>query len=111
MIDGDLVFPAAENAETYALAYLAAMGNLGPGQWSTDPTVVPAANRRPFVTRQQPSDLTSGILKALTDAGDEVTDAQYLYRSDTTPGVPASTTTDSPFVLVPTRFGFYDSIL
>jgi uncharacterized phage protein gp47/JayE len=107
---GDYVFPNAEHAEVYAQAFLAAMGGLGPGQWSTNPGVVPTANRRPFVTRQQPSDLTATVLKAITDSGSEVEDAAYLYRSATTPGVPASTTTDSPFVLVPRRFGLYDQI-
>ncbi len=108
---GHFIFPNAENVEIYAQAFMAAMAGLGPGQWSTNPGIVPTANRRPLVTRQQPSDITAAIIKAITDSGDEVEDAAFLYRSLTTPGVPANTTTLSPFVFVPRRFGFYDKIL
>jgi uncharacterized phage protein gp47/JayE len=110
ILAGDFVFPNSENVETYAQAFLAAMGNLGPGQWSSNPGIVPTANRRPLVTRQQPSDITSSILKAVEDTGDEVQDTAFLFRSSTTPGIPPNTTTASPFVFVPRRFGFYDKI-
>jgi hypothetical protein len=106
---GDYVFPNAENIEVYAQALLTAMGDLGPAQWTTLPATVPRAYRHPLVQRQQPSDLTSALLKPVVDSGDEVEDAQYLYRLATTPGV-VSTTTDSPFVFVPSRFGMYDKI-
>jgi len=109
IIAGDYVFPNAENHEVYAQALLTAIGDLGPGQWHPNLALVPEAARQPLVNRQQPSDITGSLLKPIVDSGEEVEDAQYLYRSATTPGVPA-TTADSPFVFVPSRLGFFDRI-
>jgi len=109
IVAGDYVFPDAENHEVYAQALLTAIGDLGPGQWHPNLALVPEAARQPLVNRQQPSDITGSLLKPIVDSGEEVEDAQYLYRSATTPGVPANTTL-SPFVFVAYRLGFYDRI-
>lgn len=106
---GDFVFPSCEHAEEYAQAFVAAMGNMGPGQWYANLALVPQATRQPRVERQEPSDLGGSQLKAITDAGDEVDDVAYLYRQNSTPGTPA-TTADSPLVLAPSALGFYDKI-
>lgn len=106
---GDFIFPNAENAEAYAQALLAGFQDMGPGQWSSDPTILQHAKRRPLVTRQQPSDMTGALLKRVEDSGDEVLDAAFLYRSLTEPPVPGDTLS-SPNVLVPRRFGFYNQI-
>jgi uncharacterized phage protein gp47/JayE len=106
----DFVFPASENGERYAQLLMTALGTLGPGEWYPNLPLVPQAARQPLIARgQQPSDLAGAMLKPIVDAGDEVEDAGYLYRSDTTPGVPA-TLSDSPMVIVPYTFGFYDKI-
>lgn len=107
--NGDFVFPNAEHAENYAQAFLTAMANLGPGQWYPDLTLVPQAARQPLVARQQPSDIVSSLLRPIEDAGAEVEETAYLYRSVTTPNIPV-TTADSPTVLVPAHLGFYDKI-
>jgi uncharacterized phage protein gp47/JayE len=106
---GDFIFPSCDHAEEYAQAFIAAMANMGPGQWYPNLAVVPQAERQPLVVRQQPSHLVSALLKAIEDTGDEVEDVAYLYRETSAPGVPASTT-DSPFTLVPSALGFYDKI-
>lgn len=103
---GDLVFPAAENVEAYAQAWLAALADMGPGQWTSDVSRLPRAYRQPLVSQSNPSDLGASQLRAITNSGDEVLDIQYLFKSVTSPGVPANTT-QSPKVIVPDSFGFY----
>lgn len=110
VIAGDFVCPNAENIQVYVTAMLGSMELMGPGQWSTNPGVVPTANREPLVTVSNPSDLTSTLLRAISDSGEEVLDIAYLYRSVSTPGVPSDTTTKSPKILVPKRLGLFNKI-
>jgi uncharacterized phage protein gp47/JayE len=105
----DMIFPSCEHAEEYAQAFIAAMGNMGPGQWYPNLALVPQAARQPLVVRQQPSDMVSSLLKSVSDTGEEVEDIAYLYRSDTAPPAPGSTT-NSPIVIVPSGLGFFDKI-
>lgn len=109
ILAGDYVFPSCERADDYAKAFMAAMSNLGPGQWYPDLSLVPQAARQPLVARQQPSDVASSLLKPIENAGDEVEDVAYLDRSVTSPSAPLSLTA-SPNVLVPQALGFYDKI-
>jgi hypothetical protein len=107
---GDYVMPNSVNVQTYAAALLASMGDMGAGQWTSHaPTLIFAA-RRPLVTASNPSDIGPTLLRAISDAGEEVTDVAYLYRSATNPGVPANTTTASPFVFVPKTFALMNKI-
>ena len=103
---GDYVCPASESLDAYGKAWVAAMAQLGPGQWTTDANRLPRAARRPLTSQSWPSDLTATQLRAVSDVGAEVLDVSYLYRSSSTPGVPASTSA-SPKILVPRRLGFY----
>lgn len=111
VVVGDFVFPNAENVQAYARAFMAAMNNLGPGQWTTHPQVLIHGSRLPLVQSSNPSDLTPALLRAITDSGVEVADIDYLYRNVSSPGTPPTTTADPPYVLVPRRVGFYDKIL
>lgn len=108
---GDYVFPGCENAETYAQALMTSLASLGPGQWTADPNRLTQgrALRRPYTNKSNPSDLTATVIRAITDSGEEVSDGAFLYRSVTTPGVPA-TTASPPNILVPRSIGFYNSI-
>lgn len=110
IIVGDYVMPMAENIQAYGRAYLAAMNQMGPSQWTSNPSVLVHASRYPLVTSSNPSDFTSTLLRTLTDVGDEVLDGAYLYRNITTPTIPVDTRTVSPNILVPRRFAFYNLI-
>lgn len=110
IVVGDYVFPNAENVQAYATAWIAAMEDMGPGQWTDHPQVLIRAKRRPVVTSSNPADFTSVQLRQISDVGEEVLDVAYLYRNVTSLGVPANTTTASPLILVPRRFGFYNHI-
>lgn len=107
---GDFIMPVSENIQAYALAYLTSMNDMGPGQWTSNAQVLVRGSRRPLVAVSNPSDFTGTLLRALSSVGDEVLDVDYLYRSVTTPTIPANTTVASPLVLVPFRFGFFNRI-
>jgi len=103
---GDMICPASERVEVYAQTMLASFQSLGPGQWTTDTNRLPRASRYPLTSQAWPSDLTAAQLKDMSNAGSEVLDVAYLYRTQSSPGVPADTT-KCPNVLVPGNFGIY----
>jgi uncharacterized phage protein gp47/JayE len=115
--NGDYIFPAAINMETYVSALLDQFGNLGPGQ-KIDPSVVsgifPRAFRRPLVEDTWHSDIGPSITKFLQNTGDEVLDVQYLYVQDVGNGpgkCPYPTSVQNgPFILVPNKLAFYPII-
>lgn len=110
IVAGDVVMPNAENIQAYGRAFLATMNAMGPGQWTNHPVVLVYAKRYPLVTSANPADFVGTQLRAMTDVGSEVLDAAYLYRSTTALGVPVNTTTASPLIQVPFRFGFFNKI-
>lgn len=103
---GHLISPDAERLDAYFAALLDAFANLGPGQKTNVAGVLPRAYRKPLVSQSWPSDLGPQVLRKMSDAGDEVLDVQYLYRSVTTPSLPA-VITDGPKVLIPFSLALY----
>lgn len=103
---GTWVFPDALNADTYIAALLEIFAQLGPGQITNLASLLPFAYRRPYVSDSFPSDIGPSILKFIVNAGDEIQDVQYLYRSGTSPAIPSSVM-DGPNILVPQLIGFY----
>lgn len=103
---GDFVFPNAEKMEVYVPALLEAFARLGPGQKTNLSGLLPRALRRPLVTQAWPSDLNQKFLNPVRDSGDEVDTASYLYKSATSPALPA-VITDPPKIFIPGRLAFY----
>ncbi len=103
------VFPDADAMQTYVDAFLAATALMGPGEVTSNVTVLARAYRHPLPSFSWPSSMNSQILKPVENSGDEVTDTSYFYRSTTTPSVAASVT-DPPKQLVPRHIGFFPII-
>jgi uncharacterized phage protein gp47/JayE len=103
---GDFVFPYAERMAVYVKAVLDGFAKLGPGEKTDSISLLPRANRRPLPSQSWPASLQSLFLRGLTDAGEEVADVQYRYRSTTTPSLP-TLITDGPRILTPAQIGLY----
>lgn len=99
---GDFVFPQCERQADYLTAILKTFAQMGPGEKTTSPGRLERAFRHPTPSPLWPYSLGGIQLRALTDAGNEVLDAQWLYRSTTTPAVPVPTA-DKPAILIPGR--------
>lgn len=103
---GDYVCPAAVNTVEYGEVWREVMRRLGPGENTSSANLTPRASRRPFTTRDWHHSLGVKQLTAVTAAFPEISDADWSYRSITTPTVPGSIAT-APNVLVPRHFGIY----
>lgn len=103
---GNWLFPDAVNMDVYIKTLLDVFANLGPGQINDNPGLIPYAYRRPYVYDSWFSDLDSNVLKFIVNAGDEVKDVQYLYKSVNSPPTPSDVTL-GPYVLTPFNIGFY----
>lgn len=114
------VFPQAVQQANYLAAMLQGFANLGPGEWAT-PGTQPyvRAFRHPVPSQAWPYSLDATFLRVVEDAGPEVLSTSYLYRSSSTPTVPATptiTTTDpllllsaGPNLLTPRSLSWYAS--
>ena len=103
---GSLIFPDAVNMATYAKAYAKAMIAMGPGEKTSNVSVLTRGYRHPTPQQSWPSSLNAQQLKAVEDTGPEVLDTSWYYRSATTPNVPASVA-DAPYILILRNLGFY----
>lgn len=101
----DFVFPACANGEAYAQSWMAAMGNMGPGEWTTTTSYLPRAKRHPVISTTDPGSISAVQYKGI-EGMSEVLDVAYYYKSNTTPSVPIGTGIP-PNVLVPGSIGFY----
>lgn len=103
---GDYIFPHAENMDTYISAILTGFASLGPYEKTNSVSLLPRAYRRPIAATSWYSRLQAPFLRNLSNAGEEVADVSYLYRSATTPPLPTAIT-DGPYILVPRRIAIY----
>lgn len=103
---GDFVFPNADRMPQYIAAILDGFAAMGPHEKTSTPGLLPRALRRPLAATSWPSELKRPFLRNLTDAGEEVGDADYLYRTAITPPLP-TVITDPPYIVVPGRIGVY----
>lgn len=103
---GSYIWPQCLNQQTYIDAVLAQFAALGPGEKTSNSAALTRGYRHPAKETAWPSTIGSHFLKSLTTSGSEVSDAQFLYRSSTTPSVPG-TVTDAPNIFVPRHIGFY----
>ena len=103
---GDYISPAAERIGDYGAKWVELMGELGPGENTTDPNRLPRALRHPYVSAGPDSSLSFVLLRKLSDQFNEITNLAYSYRSATAPSVPASVNLP-PNVLRLVRFAIY----
>lgn len=108
---GCFISPNAVNVETYFEAILDHFAAMGPGEWLVSTNAAFArAFRHPTPATAWPMAVNSTMLRALTDAGDEVLDADFLYRTSTgNPALP-SPSTDPPKIWVPQHVALYEKL-
>lgn len=105
---GDYLFPACSNGAQYLTNLLAAFGAMGPGEKTSNTAILTRGTRKPPPSTAYPYSLTGTQLRYITNgtttlpACTEVTDAQWYYRSASTP-----TVATTPYIFVPDRIGFY----
>ena len=105
---GDYVSPAATNSGKYGTSWVNLFRDLGPGENTADPNRMPRSLRRPFVTDEDRSSITTTALTSMVQRHPEITNIAFGYAPVTAPTVPGSVDT-GPAVLVPRRFGVYES--
>ena len=100
----------AANLDSYASEFYAQIVALGCGEKTTNPDILPTGRRQPGPDIQEPSDLTSQLLKGIQTDHAEVLDLNYGARyltgtttTQTSPSVP-STTADAPKVFALAKF-------
>lgn len=114
---GNYIFPASQNQANYLAALFAAFATMGAGEWiASGSALFRRAFRHPPATITNPAALGASQLKTVINSGPEVLDANWIYRSVTTPTVPASVTIDPvtqlltsapPNLLVPRNIAFF----
>jgi uncharacterized phage protein gp47/JayE len=107
--DGDYVFPASQNAQTYTNNVLASFANMGPGEKTNIATLLPRANREPRPAQSWTNTVDAVMLRNLINSGNEVSTCDYWYRTSTTaPAIPANILSP-PNIFIPNNIGFYAS--
>ncbi len=79
---GAFIWPQSVQQDRYVAAILAAFSLMGPGEKTTNTRALVRGYRHPPPSVAWPSSIGSSMRKALTDAGDEVAAAEYIYRTD-----------------------------
>jgi uncharacterized phage protein gp47/JayE len=102
----DWIFPACLHAQDYVDALLEHFALMGPGEKTNAVTLRRRAFRHPRPSSSWASSVDASMLRKLSNAGDEVLAAEFLYRSTTTPALP-SIITDPPNILIPRQLAFY----
>jgi len=107
---GNYIWPQAQNQQNYVNALLGAFAAMGPGEWTSSSLLLSGplgrSFRHPLPTLAAPYSLGATQLKQVILSGSEVLDASYLFRSQTTPAVPA-TNTVGPNIFTPRNLSFY----
>jgi Baseplate J-like protein len=103
---GTLIFPDAVNMATYVAALLAQFAIMGPGEKTSNVTVLSRGFRHPAPQAASPYALDARMLKAIEDTGPEVFSTSFYIGSGATPSVPGSVSS-APNILIPRTIGFY----
>lgn len=103
---GDYISPAAQNMDGYGVEWVNLFRALGPGEQTADVGRLPRAKRLPYITDEDPSDITTVTVGRIPNAYPEITALSFAYLPTTTPTVPADVD-DPPNVLIPRHFGIY----
>lgn len=113
---GCLIWPDCQNAQTYVDAVIATFATMGPGEKTSNVTLIVRGFRHPRPITAYPYTLGPHFTNALVKIS-EVASAQFLHRTDGTttltgasgtvsPQLPAAIT-DAPNVFVPRHIAFY----
>jgi uncharacterized phage protein gp47/JayE len=114
---GCFIWPDCENAQAYVDAVLDQFAVMGPGEKTSNASLLTRAFRRPRTAAGWPYTLGNHLCNAITAAEEEVDVAQFAYRTDGTttvngsagnvsPQIPAAIT-DPPKIFVPRHLAFY----
>ena len=114
---GAYIWPECQNAQTYVDALLKSFSLMGPGEKSSNASALVRGFRHPPPSTGWPFAMGPAMLRAISDAGDEVLDTTFLHRTDgtttktgasgvLTPQVPAAVT-DAPTQYIARQVGFY----
>lgn len=101
----DWIFPDAENMKAYIEAFLAAFADLGPGEKTTNASLLPRAYRKPPVEYRAPAQIGDFLLRRMILSGEEVFDASYLVSPTNIPV--ANVYQAPPYIGVPRKLAFY----
>lgn len=114
---GCYLWPDSLNAQAYVDAIIAFFALMGPGEWTSNPSALIRGFRHPLPSASWPYAAGAGMLRAITDAGEEVEDAQFLHRTDGATTItgdsgqmkpqPAASFANPPNVFVPRHISFY----
>jgi hypothetical protein len=108
VLPGGMIFPSSLNQSVYLTALLTAFAGMGPGEWTSNSTILARGFRHPLPGLVAPYSMGNTQLSAVIRSAPEVEDAQYIYRQFTTPTVPIVPVGSNPVnVLVPAAIGFY----
>jgi hypothetical protein len=101
--------PTATNTANYIKALKLAFQNMGPYEWTSNVTVLSRGYRHPIPGIAWPYSLNAIQLRAIENAGQEVENAQWLYRSQIVPAIPgtAGPPFTGPSIMVPRNVAFY----
>jgi uncharacterized phage protein gp47/JayE len=120
IVVGDCLWPAAQNAQVYVDAALAAFALMGPGEKTANASALNRGYRHPRPSTAWPYMLGSQMLGALDRSSAEISASQFLWRTDgttdltgptgvLTPQVPG-VVTGLPNQLIPGRIAFYPNL-
>lgn len=106
---GHCIFPQSVNQSNYVSAALSAFSTMGPGEWTSNMAILSRSFRHPQPGAQWPNAFGATFLRQIINAGAEVLDANWLYRSvgSGPPTVPVAPTLDSNFNLTSAAPGLY----
>jgi uncharacterized phage protein gp47/JayE len=104
---GDYIFPACTNAQTYVDAVVSQFAAMGPGEVTSEAGLLPRAKRKPLPHLSWAMKVGPEMLKALLNAGTEVLDASFYYRTSSADPTVPSDPSDGPNIFIPRHIGFY----
>ncbi len=107
---GDYISPNAVNIQAYFDAILGRFAKNGPGEKASAAYLTARGFRHPTPAQSWPCKIDATMIRSITDSGDEVQDAEFMYRTSTAaPTVPASVS-DAPAIFVPRYIGIYEKL-
>lgn len=102
---GQLISPSAKNLAQYGAKWIELCRALGPGENTADSGRLPRALRHPYISDEDPSDISSIMSAKIAFAYPEITSITAALNAST-PTVPADVD-DPPGILVPRHVAFY----